>query len=1169
MKIRHSAACSAILLTALPAGAETLDSLAEFGNAATANATSGAGIPRGADFTGAAAGDYAITAGGTDLWGTSDNGSFIYDADQTRAADEDFSVIVRSVSIAGNPDEAVAGEWGRTGIMARKTPDAANSAAVAHLRKTNNSYTALQGRPSEGAGTDRNGGEHPNGAANVANGSVRDTPLWLGLHRFGGQWYSTWAPDVAGAPGVWSAALQRPGTADTNGEVYVGLAHQSHNINPVVNTAVFEDFSVGAFDSTLGVFKTDYACDVTLSGAGNTLTASATELGGSPRDFDWEVLYLGSNLALRPGFLKADIYLAGNPASLAAVDTLITNNAPNGTTYIEQINWTTGSYNATNLGGTNLFAKAVPGSFGGNQDNYGVNLTGEIHIPSDADRGGRETVSFHDGVDDFTYLEIDGVSVIDNNQAGTVGGANGTLATLDVSDPKYDDGAWVTFRMTTWEGGGGDSASLVWDALDLTGADSVTGSIDANLNSYLGTGVADGPVVTFVHDASDNVPAKNFRTLLPEVLNSVSGTGQPTDMTIPDILTGTVAVEVYANGAFCGSTPTVITVESSSFPTSNVMTVVLTDAGLGGVADVDTGSLTATLDGDVVVPVATTVDGLTTVTYTFLTPPAPHTLYTLEVSGTTTVETGSVPFTVSATERSLPFLVELRADQPAPPNATEGWDYMEFDAVAVLGGPLGAGAQGFTDAQLVISTAAAPLAQALQPYVNHADPDSNVNSGDWYPDLPILSDDPGFDDDQYVTYARTTITIAAGDEGDYTFRVTGDDGYGLRVTGATFTSVAGSAVNVIDPRDPSAVYHPDFGGNSNAIAVANFPAAGDYLVEFFGFEGAFGAFQEVSWVKGSFNNLNQSVDWALLGDTSDFVSISPWGDLPASVLPPAPTSDAPGWSTYLYYGVAGNFGDLNTTMNFLRGVDTSTAVATILPELNHSDGGVDAGRFNPTAAYPGDPLPAADTDNIGMIARAFIVAPVAGEYTLQVRSDDGFLLRFANPATKFSSFDGAGQLRGTALNEIYFAGGTGDANSRGTVSLTAGTHEVYFVWWEGGGGSSFEVSSAPGNVPSQDGPYGLVTTTVSETNLYLGSESGGGSDFIITDFGYDVVADTFTLTFNSVAGVTYALMGGTDLVTFPTEIVANIPGDGSSVTVGPFANPTPGALKMFFRIESE
>ena len=262
--------------------------------------------------------------------------------------------------MAGDPAETLAGEWGRTGPMARKTPDAANSAYVAHIRKsggnpagTNPADTLIQGRQSDGAGSDRGpgeNGEHRNFAENTLNGSVRNTPIWLGLHRYNGEWYSTWAPDNAGVPGEWSSAIQRVGTPDLTGEVWVGLAHQSHNINPVTNTAVFESFEVGEFDPNLGAFPVVTTCELELSPDGILLTASGTELGTvDPIDVSWEARYIGAEETLE-GVLKADIYLAGNPGNLAAIQSLIDNSEPSGSTRIEQIHWAANAYTTTNAG---------------------------------------------------------------------------------------------------------------------------------------------------------------------------------------------------------------------------------------------------------------------------------------------------------------------------------------------------------------------------------------------------------------------------------------------------------------------------------------------------------------------------------------------------------------------------------------------------------------------------------------------------------------------------------------------------------------------------------------------------------------------------------------------------------------------------------------------------
>ena len=1158
------------------AGAETLDSIAEYGNAATANATSGAGIARG--FTNPAADEYTVTAGGTDFWSGTDHGSFIYDADGTRAAGENFSAVVRSVAVAGDPAEALAGEWGRTGPMVRKNPTAANSANVAHIRKSGsgNGHTVLQWRPADGQGTTRNAfgdgnyGYHGNVAENSANGSVRNTPIWLAIHRLDGTYYTSWAPDAGGSPGTWSDTRIFPATPDLAGEVYVGLAHQSHNINPVINTATFDNFSVGEFDLDLAAFPLIANCDISFTGLTPALSAFGSELNlGPAEDVAWEVTYVEDGLVEVPGKLSADIFLAGNAGNIDAFNTLVAGD-PAGSTQIETIRWASNNYTETNAGGVNLFAEAVPGSFGGGQDNYAVNLTGEIHIPSDVSRDSVEEILFHDGVDDFCYLEIDGVVLInDNSWSNLAGDGNngGAQAIFDCSDAKFDDGEWVTFRMGTWEGGGGDDALLVWDALDRgTGIDDVTGGTDAAGGTYLGTGLGAGNQISFAHDAgrSDEIPSANFRTFVPATGSVIDGFGQPTDEALDDLTPATVALEVRINGELCETVSVIPFIDYADFTDHDTLEIRIQDVGTGGTADFDDATTMLAIDGNTVTPASVNkVDQTTTIIYDFPSAPSPYTIHSLVVTGNKTAGTGGAPLEMSSSARSFPINEELRAGLPAPPNSTVGWDVMEFDVIAALGVGLGGGELGFVDAQTVIRDGAI-LAQANQPYINHADPDSNATSGDWNPDLPILSDDAGVGDDQFVTYARTIVTIAEGDQGPYTFRIRGDDGYGLRVDGGEFTSIAGSGVNMLDPRDPTVAFFPNFTGDSNAFAVCNFPAAGDYLVEFFGFEGGGGAYQEIAWAPGTFTAFNQTIGWQLLGDTSGFISESQWGPIAESVLPPDPSGEDCGWSTYIWYDAT--VGNLANTLNFINGADPAGATATILPQLNHSDdAGAAGGPFGGNEAFPGDPN-GGDTNNIAMLARAYIVAPADGDYTIQVRSDDGFLLRFVDPSNQFSSVSGGGTLHPTALNEVYFPNGTGDTNTRASINLAAGTYEVLFVWWEGGGGSHFEVSASPGVVPDHGPTYELLSDVASATNLYLGKPTE--PEFRITAFVHDTVNNQFTLTWDSVEGASYTVKFDTDLSDFEADITDDVQADpGDSTTFGPFNNPDPGATRLQFRIE--
>ncbi|MDB6133625.1 MAG: hypothetical protein JWM59_1868, partial [Verrucomicrobiales bacterium] len=177
-----------------------------------------------------------------------------------------------------------------------------------------------------------------------------------------------------------------------------------------------------------------------------------------------------------PAGLTADIYLnptdrikGSNTNNLAGNLALMT--APGITktsVVIPQVLWNAGAYPQDGQG-KNIFAAAFNGSglFTGNEDYYGVEMKGQIFIPGDADRAQPdlpgEFILFKDGVGDFAYLEIDGKQLInDNKWTGVTSKDNGggNLAVFDVSNPKYDDGEWVPFRMIMWEAQGGDSAAL-------------------------------------------------------------------------------------------------------------------------------------------------------------------------------------------------------------------------------------------------------------------------------------------------------------------------------------------------------------------------------------------------------------------------------------------------------------------------------------------------------------------------------------------------------------------------------------------------------------------------------------------------------------------------------------------------------------------------------------
>jgi len=131
-----------------------------------------------------------------------------------------------------------------------------------------------------------------------------------------------------------------------------------------------------------------------------------------------------------------------------------------------------------------------------NVDNYSLRFSGEIFIP-------QGTVNFRDHNDDYAYLAIDGKQLINDNDwtswdgtGNTKGGTGAFVNSLGDQTNGNQKGHWysVDFRMA--EGGGGDSARLLWDQ---------TAIADPN----------DAPSAEFSEFVT--IPKSSFRSKLPEV----------------------------------------------------------------------------------------------------------------------------------------------------------------------------------------------------------------------------------------------------------------------------------------------------------------------------------------------------------------------------------------------------------------------------------------------------------------------------------------------------------------------------------------------------------------------------------------------------------------------------------------------------------------------------
>ena len=101
------------------------------------------------------------------------------------------------------------------------------------------------------------------------------------------------------------------------------------------------------------------------------------------------------------------------------------------------------------------------------------------------------------------------------------------------------------------------------------------------------------------------------------------------------------------------------------------------------------------------------------------------------------------------------------------------------------------------------------------------------------------------------------------EEGDYTFGMHSDDGFGLRIRGGTALSVSGNGQ--LDPADREAVVHPANTADSNTRAVYHLKA-GVFRIEFFWWERGGGEFGEIYVAKGVFPNDADTATWKLVGE---------------------------------------------------------------------------------------------------------------------------------------------------------------------------------------------------------------------------------------------------------------------------------------------------------------
>ena len=223
------------------------------------------GSPAIAGSTSYSSGVYTITAGGADIWGTSDQFQFVY---QQVVGDVDVVARVNSMTFANS--------WSKAGVMVRETLDANARHAMVMITA---GRLWFQWRLD------------PGGYAAYTSGGSGAAPAWVRLKRTGSQFEA-----LRSADGIsWtSIGVQSVPMATA---VYVGLAVTSHNTT-ATTTAVIDRLNVASTSTT-----TNQPPSITLTSpaSGTSYTAPATvTLSASASDPEGRLsrveFYVGSTL---------------------------------------------------------------------------------------------------------------------------------------------------------------------------------------------------------------------------------------------------------------------------------------------------------------------------------------------------------------------------------------------------------------------------------------------------------------------------------------------------------------------------------------------------------------------------------------------------------------------------------------------------------------------------------------------------------------------------------------------------------------------------------------------------------------------------------------------------------------------------------------------------------
>ena len=312
--------------------------------------------------------------------------------------------------------------------------------------------------------------------------------------------------------------------------------------------------------------------------------------------------------------------------------------------------------------------------------------------------------------------------------------------------------------------------------------------------------------------------------------------------------------------------------------------------------------------------------------------------------------------------------------------------------------------------------------------------------------------------DDFILLSAGMINITK--PGRYTFGVHSDDGFVLRIRGASIVSSSGGGQ--VDIADPETIMFAGPTGDSNTRAVYEFAAAGEYRVEFLWFEDGGGDNGELYAVEGSFTNDEDTASWALVG------RINPGGSYDKLGV------DSTGWSVVSSDPGGDQLIDWPTALADLA---ATSGPAKVYDGLLVGDPDTNAG----VAAFPKDA--AGGQDDFALKATAKLVVPKTGVYRIQFNTDDGGYVKIAGQV--FTSIIQSDQNRAeiappdTVTNDVL----SGDSNTIAEITLNAGTYNIEAGMFERGGGAFLRLRGAAVNAPSFL-PYPTLTKNAAGSVTY-------------------------------------------------------------------------------------